>query len=101
MPKSICCLEGLVSRIPIALSIGQQETICNYPSDARSLTHSINESINQSCYDVNSYLATAEGSIEKKKTHSELYVEDSGNIRNIHAMPNFKVKGIMYDETNM
>ena len=52
----------------IALSIRQQGTNCNYPSDARSLTHSINESINQSCYDVNSYLATVDGSIEKKKS---------------------------------
>ena len=37
----------------------------------------------------------------KKKKHSELHVEASGNTRNIHAMPNFKVKGIMYDETSM
>ena len=39
----------------------QQETVCNYPSDARSL----NQSINQSCNDVNSCLATVEGSNEK------------------------------------
>ena len=40
------------------------------------------------------------GLSRKKKKHSEFHVEDSGNIRNRHAMPNFKGKGIMYDETN-
>ena len=38
---------------------------------------------------------------KQKQKHLETHVEDSGNTRNIHAMPDFKVKGIMYDETNM
>ena len=65
--------------------------------------HSLSQSINQSVNHVMMSIVTwqqLKGLLRKKK-HSELHEEDFGNIRNIHAMPNFKVKGIMYDETNM
>ena len=64
-----------------------------------SHTQSMNESINHVMMSIVTWQQLT-GLLRKKK-HSELYVEDSGNIRNIHAMPNFTVKGIRYDETNM
>ena len=36
-----------------------------------------------------------------RKKNSEFHVENSGTIRDIHAMPNFKGKGKIYDKTNM
>ena len=59
--------------------------------------HSINQSIT---YVMMSIVASQQSKGLSRKKHSEFHVEDSGNIRNRHAMPNFKGKGRMYDETN-
>ena len=99
--KDVSDLEGVKNSNLIDLLLrGASFTdfYCIINATARNRQQSINQSSNQSCIDVNSCLAKVQGSIEKK--HSEFHVEDSGNIRNRHAMPNFKGKGRMYDETN-
>ena len=59
--------------------------------------HSLNQSINHVMMSIVAWQQLKGLLRKKKKKHSEFHVEDSGNIRNIHAMPNFKVK----DETNI